>query len=271
MRTRIKQPKNTYGISKRGETIIEAMFAFAIFSFVAVITVSLMNSGIASGERSLELVTARNELNAQAEALRFIHSSYISEKSLPETCEPDPITGAETTNCQQFKDLWEDVTGSANYADSVSIEYPLSDCNEAYDRGLLASNNAFILNTRQLLGGSNRNGSYSDNDALIRASDGRFRRANLNARIIYTYDGSYDENDDQNSVDQITAGRVSLADYRRVASVEGIWIIPVRGENGPSGAPQYWDFYVQTCWYGSDLPAPSSLDTIVRLYNPDGV
>ena len=79
----MRSRKITIADAKRGDTIIEVMFAFAIFTMVAIVTVSMMNLGLATSERSLELVTARNELNAQAEALRFVHSSYISELTLP--------------------------------------------------------------------------------------------------------------------------------------------------------------------------------------------
>ena len=68
--------------TKRGDTIIEVMFAIAVFSLVAVLSVMSMDSGINNGENALETVTVRNEINAQAEALRFIHSYLISERSL---------------------------------------------------------------------------------------------------------------------------------------------------------------------------------------------
>ena len=84
--------------TRRGDTLIEVMFAIAVFSMVAVISISMMNAGVASGERSLELVTARNELNAQAEILRFIHSSYVSELTLPK-CTNELISKGE--KCQQ--------------------------------------------------------------------------------------------------------------------------------------------------------------------------
>ena len=41
--------------AKRGDTIIEVMFAIAVFSLVAVITISMMNLGTANAEGSLEL------------------------------------------------------------------------------------------------------------------------------------------------------------------------------------------------------------------------
>lgn len=82
------------------------MIAFAILSLVSIVTVTTMNMGVATNEQSLELVTARSELNAQAEALRFIHSSYISELTLPRCSEVS--TGEK---CQQYRDLWKSYNG----------------------------------------------------------------------------------------------------------------------------------------------------------------
>ena len=97
--------RNLLSKARRGDTFIEVMFAIAIFSLVAVISIAMMNAGVADAERALELVTARNELNAQAEALRFIHSSYISEATLP-TC--GSVTSDE--KCQQYQALWDAIT-----------------------------------------------------------------------------------------------------------------------------------------------------------------
>lgn len=124
--------------TKRGDTIIEIMFAFAIFAAVAIVTISTMSLGVDTIEESLELVTARNELNAQAEALRFIHSSYISELTLPETC----TTSDPAEKCQQYRELWTALTDDSSTmassasiaaANPLTIEYPLISCSTAYD------------------------------------------------------------------------------------------------------------------------------------------
>ena len=57
--------------TKRGDTIIEVMFAIAIFGLVAILSISSMNRGVVTAETTLEATTARDELNAQAEALRL--------------------------------------------------------------------------------------------------------------------------------------------------------------------------------------------------------
>lgn len=256
--------------TKRGDTIVEVTLAFAIFSLVAIITVAMMNMGLSAAERSLELVTARNELNAQAEALRFIHSSYISELTLPH-CD-DPNLGPDE-KCQQYEKIWEDLIKPGNVMQSASlpegtygrysINYPLDSCQEVYepDNQLLVQNHAFVINTRQLLSPTRTAGSISPT-AIIRATNSDvFQAAPLNARIVYTAPAKTDD-----STDQIS----SLNQYTHVAKVEGIWVVAVAGPTTGGSGPQYYDFYIQTCWYGSGNNAPSSLDSIVRLYNPKG-
>ena len=65
-------------ISRRGDTIIEVTFCFVVFILVSAISVSMMNRSYAKIQNSLQITTVRNEIDAQAEALRFIHDSYIS-------------------------------------------------------------------------------------------------------------------------------------------------------------------------------------------------
>lgn len=61
-----------------GDTLIEVMFAFAIFALVAVGSLTIMNQGIATAQRSLEITLVRAQMDAQAEAIRYIHQSYVA-------------------------------------------------------------------------------------------------------------------------------------------------------------------------------------------------
>lgn len=58
---------------QRGDTIIEVIMAVTIFSFVAVGTMTIMNKGVSAAQRSLEVTLVRQQLDAQAEMLRFVH------------------------------------------------------------------------------------------------------------------------------------------------------------------------------------------------------
>lgn len=64
--------------TQQGDTIIEVMFAVAVFAMVAVGSLSIMNQGIASAQRSLEITLVRQQMQAQAEALRYVHAAYVA-------------------------------------------------------------------------------------------------------------------------------------------------------------------------------------------------
>ncbi len=257
--------------TKRGDTLIEVMLATAIFSLIAVVSVGMMNSGLVTGERSLERVTARSELNAQAEALRFIHSSYVSELNLPECTAEIQMAGQK---CQQFATIWRQIVGNAVSPADYTIEYPLSRCADVYDDSnrLLKNNNAFIINTRQLM--TTTTGRYRISDAYlsVRSNSDLFREAPLNARVIFARQTaeSGGENNSAGS-DLGGVGSTGSLQYLRVAAVEGLWAVTVKGYNDATSriTPDYYDFYIETCWNDTNTPTPTSLDAVIRLYNPD--
>lgn len=63
---------------QRGDTIIEVMFAVAVFAMVAVGSLSIMNQGVSAAQRSLEVTLVRQQMQAQAEAIRFVHDVYVT-------------------------------------------------------------------------------------------------------------------------------------------------------------------------------------------------
>lgn len=71
---RIKSSTNR----QAGDTIIEVMFAFAIFAMVAVGSLAIMNQATATAQRSLEVTLVRQQIDAQAEALRYIQQAYVA-------------------------------------------------------------------------------------------------------------------------------------------------------------------------------------------------
>lgn len=84
--------------TKRGDTIVEAVFAFAIFGFIAVSSLLIMRQGMAKTQTAQEINLVRAQINAQAEALRYIHSSALSDYA------------SDNTNSDIYK-KWVEVTG----------------------------------------------------------------------------------------------------------------------------------------------------------------
>lgn len=81
----------------RGDTIVEVLLAFSVFSLVAVGTVAVMNRGIASAERSLDVTLVRQQIDAQAELLRYARSIDAPAWESIKT-KADTITNAPTTD-----------------------------------------------------------------------------------------------------------------------------------------------------------------------------
>lgn len=63
---------------EKGDTLIEVLFAITVFSMVVVSALSIMNQGTAAAQRSLEMSLVTQEVGNQAETLRFLHESYVT-------------------------------------------------------------------------------------------------------------------------------------------------------------------------------------------------
>ena len=57
----------------RGDTLVEVLLGVTIFSLVAVVALETMNRGMAIAQYSLETTLARQQVDAQAEMLRYAH------------------------------------------------------------------------------------------------------------------------------------------------------------------------------------------------------
>lgn len=96
-------------IRQRGDTIIEVILAVSIFSLVAVGAMTIMNSGLAMVQRSLEITLVRQQIDSQAEMLRFVHDRARADS-----------TGS-------YKTLWDNIVLVTNPTQLLSVsECPAS-------------------------------------------------------------------------------------------------------------------------------------------------
>ncbi len=110
----------------RGDTIIEVLFAVTIFSALAISGLSVMNRSVGTAQRTLEVSLVRQEINNQAEVLRFVHDAYIS--------------GSDTVQAQ----VWNNIADSSNIIlanQLTSLDTLVNSCQPPTQR-------AFILNPR---------------------------------------------------------------------------------------------------------------------------
>ena len=83
-RTRLRQ---------RGDTLIEVLFAFTIFSLIVVGAMSIMNQGTVASQRALETTRVRAQIDAQATTIRFLHDAYVAKFQAGATYTPDSPAG----------------------------------------------------------------------------------------------------------------------------------------------------------------------------------
>lgn len=123
----------------RGDTIIEVLFAITVFSLLAVGSLAVMNQGTAAAQRSLELTLVRQQIDGQAEALRYMQASYI-------TAFASSVPYAPTSPAGQ----WVEAVGKG-----VASATPYGTC--------AAPSSAFIVNTQAV--------QVQDGPTILRPAD----------------------------------------------------------------------------------------------------
>jgi len=228
---------------RRGDTLIEVMFAVGIFSLVAIAVVSVMSRSLRSVQAALETTMTRNEIDAQAEAIRFIQSAYVAEKDLAESE-------------RLYTDAWKKIALWAEKNNTNDVfKFELEDsanCSELYEKvggkTLIDKQNAFAVNTRKLGDG----GDAEDVDVVVvttKNSGVKFEEAGIYPRLMY--------GDDSNSLS-------NMATSTDLTMVEGIYVVGVKDTGNT-----YYDFYIRTCWNSAGASSASTISTVIRLYNPD--
>jgi len=234
-------------VGKKGDTLVEVTLAVGIFSMVAISIVSVINGSTSSAQTALEATLTREEIDAQAEALRFIHASANTEDG------EGP-----------YHKIWKKITELAldNNDDGNIDNYPPSTCDSLYNGDTAISGNAFVVDTHML---SSINGSTDLNtvaNSVVKQKDDLFQQAATYPHIVYTDS----EGDVGNLVEEGTRSVLN--------SVDGIYVLAVKdkgtnivGNNNSVSA--YYDFYIRTCWYGAGERKASTISTVIRLNNPD--
>ncbi len=171
---------------ERGDTLVEVIVAFAVFALVSVGAIVVMNRGIAMTERSLEVTLVREQIDAQAEILRY----------------------ARDTQSPAWTDIRNNL--AANPGERCPDTPP---------------SRAFIANV-------------DGAGTVVRKS---LDTASFQKPATYS---------------KFTLG----ADPRAY----GLWVMPVDASAGSS--QKAYDMYIYACWYAPGDSEPTTLGTIVRLY-----
>ena len=225
---------------KRGDTIVGVIFAVTVFSMVSVMTLALMNRGLATTQASLELTLARQELNAQAEALRFIHSAREEELFLDVENNP-----AVSIYSPLWRRIHERATASGNITNFNNIANQTSCMGDNGQLGNAPTSRRFVLNTRDI--------NPANIDGTVWTGD--FVASQLFPRLVYTAEA--------NNADIVDGNRIATPTDTNIAGSEGIWIEAIRrNDNNARGVI---DFHIRACWHAPGQATVSTLGTIVRL------
>ncbi len=221
----IEGRKNSF----RGDTLIEVLFAISIFSLVAVGGLSIMNQGSETAQRALEITLVRNEMDSQAETLRFLNSSYIAAYQ-PGISDYTSIS----TPAQQWLELVDDENGYVT-TDSISKFGSSSTCPQTYTELNDLRNKSFVLDVKKAL--------------VVPLTVGNFSPAQTFSQLYYTYDS------------------VSNS-YTTFNKSYGLWIEAIKSGDASQTNADYIDFNIRACWDSPGMYVPMTMGTIVRLYEP---
>ncbi|MEI6850430.1 MAG: hypothetical protein WCK26_00505 [Candidatus Saccharibacteria bacterium] len=124
---------------RKGDTLIEVLFAITVFSLVAVGSISIMNQGTATAQRAYEITLVRQEIDAQAETLRFLNASYIA--AFNSDISTDPALSKYTGPALEWVRLTADTYDPGNLPLKVNSVCPATHSGSGIK--------SFILNTRK--------------------------------------------------------------------------------------------------------------------------
>ena len=127
--------RKIFNIFSPGDTMIEVLVAVTVFSLLAVGGIAVMNQGAATAQRSLEITLVREEVDAQAEALRYINSAYIAEYE----------KGKDTSSYDDQSKVWLAIS---NAATDSATSFGLSSGQACSD--IIPTETGFVINTQNL-------------------------------------------------------------------------------------------------------------------------
>ena len=147
---------------QRGDTLIEVLFAVSVFSLVAIGGLTIMNQGSNTTQRALEITLVRQQIDAQAEGLRFLHDAYIASYRPGATYSTDVPAGQQAI--AQWAKMDTDIKATNSSAASPFGNF--DSCPETPPSG------SFIINTRTA--------------TFANTSVAKYKKASVYSRVNYS-------------------------------------------------------------------------------------
>ncbi|MDO4508243.1 MAG: hypothetical protein Q4B65_02585 [Candidatus Saccharibacteria bacterium] len=160
--------------------------------------------------------------------------------------------------------------GSSELAEALT--YNPATCAELYEGEKLKNQGAFVIDTNKLyLLNPSSNVAFEDAWPQIlitpETSGVTFSAPSTYPRLIHA-----NATENESILDQD-----KNVDTESLSRVEGLYIVPIKDQGdtviiqGTTGQKKsaYYDFYIRSCWYGPGADHPSTISTVIRLYDPN--
>lgn len=218
----LKKEKN------RGDTLIEVLFSVATFSLVVVTCLALMNQGTSASIRSLQITLVRQEIDNQADTLRFLSDSYVA--AYYKGYAPD-IHDSQNSPAEEYYKILSGPMGDqvTKFGGTDGTTCPSAPASSGTSMG------GFILD--------------SHSAQYIAYAPTTMVAADAYPQVTYTSGGALDK------TQGIWIEAAKTTPKKADGSVDDT-------------KPAYIDFHIRACWYPSGVGTPMNLGTIVRLYVP---
>ena len=303
------QKTKSVNVSKKtryGDTIVEAIIAISIYSIVAVLALTMMNSGLSRAQKNLESTMSRLAIDSQSDTLRYIYEGYITG-----------LKRGDATEADFFKKIWTTPRSGMVGANPVMYSAPsgtdVTNVNDAEScEDAIAKDRAnypvFVLNPRALVKlpkdlGRTDAGYYGlvnniDRDEIIKSVilfDGNgadsvannivaaplYPRLNYktmtdNGKIPTEYNGYgmniLSGNGGKSGITNAdgTEDSTIYLQSGQLYKSEGVWMFGLKRKISEDVDEESYDFYIRTCWNAVGSKAPSTTSTVVRLYGYNG-
>lgn len=247
---------------KKGDTLIEVTLAVGIFSMIAVAITAVMSSGTAGAQTALETTLTREEIDTQAEAIRFIQTAYSVNKNATENNKAYKLWR------EQIIDHAIDMKGWTEERQQAVLQYHPDSCLDLYSNSDI-KDHAFVINPRQLGNYLDPTKNLNPDSVYISYNSDKLTQASVYPRLIF--ESNPDAANSEAQAMYTTKYNTSL--YH----AEGIYVLAVKDVDttnltiNSTREPAFYDFYIRTCWYGTDANQPSTISTVIRLHNPDAI
>lgn len=121
--------------------MIEVIVAFAVFASLAVGASAIMSRGVTSAQEALETTLVRQQMDGQAQTLRFLYQEYIASANNPEADTFEEIVKRLTVadNASEFGGAGCTTTIPGSNAFALDPRGPIYDASNTSTDGIITS------------------------------------------------------------------------------------------------------------------------------------